>query len=323
VEQVPRIAAAYDEPFGNSSALPTFCCARFAKSHGVDHLLAGDGGDELFGGNDRYVRQKVFEHYGRLPSWLRNALVQPLAERFDPDTSPLLLRKFSSYVRQARVPLPERYESWNMIYREGAAEVFDADLIATVDTAHHLRKMQATWDECPSDDLLDRMLWYDWKFTLADNDLRKVVRMCELADVRVSFPMLDEAVVDLSLQVPSSAKINGNELRSFFKSSVRDFLPREIIDKKKHGFGLPFGVWLKTHRPLQELVYDSLNDLKGRHLLNRKFIERVAEEHREGHASYYGYAIWDLMMLEQWLAQRGRQRTEQTAHTVGRAEASP
>jgi asparagine synthase (glutamine-hydrolysing) len=318
VEIVPRIAAAYDEPFGNSSALPTFCCARLAKEHGVDHLLAGDGGDELFGGNERYVRQKVFEHYTRLPGWSRKFLLQPLADRLDPETSPFPLRKLSSYVRQARVPLPERYESWNMIYREGSAEVFDPDLVATVDTSYHLRKMREAWDECPSDDLLDRMLWYDWKFTLADNDLRKVTRMCELAGVRVSFPMLDEDVVDLSLRVPSHAKIEGNDLRSFFKKAVRELLPREIIDKKKHGFGLPFGVWLKEHGPLQELVYDSLNALKSRHLLNRNFIERVASEHRQGHASYYGYAIWDLMMLEQWFQQRApglgeRAKPERTA----------
>ena len=101
--------------------------------------------------------------------------------------------------------------------------------------------------------------------------------------------------------VPSEAKISGTELRAFFKNATRDFLPEEIIKKEKHGFGLPFGVWLKTHKPLQELVYANLESLRDRGILNRSFVDRVAREHRAGHASYYGYAIWDMVMLEQWL----------------------
>ncbi len=78
-------------------------------------------------------------------------------------------------------------------------------------------------------------------------------------------------------------------------------LPPKIIEKQKHGFGLPFGQWLKTHKALQDLVYSSLDSLAGRGgLFNSEFLERVAAEHRDGHASYYGYAIWDLVMLEQW-----------------------
>jgi asparagine synthase (glutamine-hydrolysing) len=303
VELVPRIAAAYDEPFGNSSAVPTLCCARLAREHGMDHLLAGDGGDEVFGGNARYVRQSVFEHYGRLPSWLRAGLLEPLASRIDPETAPLPFRKFSSYVRQARVPLPERFESWNLVYREGPARVFDPEFLRSVEPDHPLKQMRECWERCASTDLLDRMLWYDWKLTLADNDLRKVSRMCELAGIKVSYPMLDEEVVDLSIKVPSAAKIAGGELRTFFKRSVSDFLPAEIINKEKHGFGLPFGQWLKTHVPLQELVYATLDSLRTRGILHREFIERVANEHRSGHPGYYGYAIWDMVMLEQWLQQ--------------------
>jgi asparagine synthase (glutamine-hydrolysing) len=301
VELIPRVAAAYDEPFGNSSAVPTLCCARLAKQHGMDHLLAGDGGDEIFGGNARYVRQKVFEVYGRIPNVLRRALFEPLANAFDPETAPLPLRKLSSYVRQARVPLPERFESWNLVYREGPNNVFDARFLESIDVNHPLHRMREFWEECPSRDLLDRMLWYDWKLTLADNDLRKVSRMCELAGIRVSYPMLDEEVVDLSIRVPSNAKIVGQELRTFFKNAARALLPQEIIDKEKHGFGLPFGVWLKSHEPLQKLVYGALESLRERNIVSRTFIDRVLTDHRSGHAGYYGYAIWDCVMLEKWL----------------------
>ncbi len=301
VGAIPKIAATYDEPFGNSSAVPTYFCARLAKDNGIDHLLAGDGGDEIFGGNERYIRHRIFETYSRIPVVLRTSVLEPMADALDPENSWLPFRKFSSYVRQARIPLPERFESWNLIYREGPEQVFNGDFLKTIDPAAPLRHMEDVWNSCPSNDLLDKMLWYDWKFTLADNDIRKVSTMSELAGVKVSYPMLEEAFVDLSIRVPSREKISGHELRTFFKNAVRDFLPPKIIEKQKHGFGLPFGQWLKTHKALQDLVYSSLDSLAGRGgLFNSEFLERVAAEHRDGHASYYGYAIWDLVMLEQW-----------------------
>jgi len=301
VEVIPSIAAAYDEPFGNSSAVPTFCCARFAKQHGMNHLLAGDGGDEIFGGNSRYVRQQIFELYGKVPSILRTNVLDPLAQRIDPAAGPWPLRKLSSYIRQALVPLPERLESWNLIYREGAAKVFTPEFLATVDPIYPLQKMREWWESCPSTEFLDRMLWYDWKITLADNDLRKVSRMSELAGIRVSYPMLDEDLIDLSIRVPSAAKISRGRLRAFFKDAVRGFLPEQILRKTKHGFGLPFGQWLKTHAPLQDLVHANLKSLSNRGMLDPTFIARIEREHQDGHASYYGYAIWDMVLLEQWL----------------------
>lgn len=301
VALIPKIAAAYDEPFGNSSAVPTYFCARLAKQHGIDHLLGGDGGDELFGGNERYIRHRIFEAYRHVPGWIKGTFLSPLAKRIDPETGMFPIRKLSSYVRQAEIPLPERFESWNLIYREGADRIFSEDFRNDVSADELLARMSDVWNSCPSNDLLDKMLWYDWKFTLADNDIRKVSRMCDLAGVRASYPMLDEDFVEHSMKVPTKAKIDGYELRTFFKNSVRGFVPDKVISKQKHGFGLPFGVWLKEDRPLQDLVYGSLEALRLRDIFSTSFLDRVVAEHKEGHASYYGYAIWDLVILEQWL----------------------
>lgn len=301
VELIPRIAAAYDEPFGNSSAVPTYYCAKLAKDHGIDHLLGGDGGDELFGGNERYVRHRIFEMYRHVPNWLKRSLFRPLSRSIDSENGLFPLRKLSSYVQQAEIPLPERFESWNLIYREGAAKIFADEFRDNVSADALFSRMSDVWNSCPSNDLLDKMLWYDWKYTLADNDIRKVSHMCELAGVRASYPMLDEEFVEHSMKVPSKAKISGYELRSFFKNSVKGFVPDKVIEKEKHGFGLPFGVWLKVDRPLQDLVYGSLSSLRQREIFAAEFLDRVVAEHKEGHASYYGYAIWDLVMLEQWM----------------------
>ncbi len=105
VAAIPRIAAAYDEPFGNASAIPAYYCAKLARDAGINVMLAGDGGDEIFGGNARYAKQKVFELYWQLPAWARQNLIEPLSGAL-PEVG--LLRKAKSYVAQARIPLPDR-----------------------------------------------------------------------------------------------------------------------------------------------------------------------------------------------------------------------
>ena len=302
VDAFPRIATAYDEPFGNSSAAPTYICAKHAVENGITHVLAGDGGDELFGGNERYVRHWIFELYFKLPAWLRRTLLEPATRPISPDSRIMPLRKLRNYIDQALIPLPDRFESWNYMYREGGEHMLDPEFAESIDPEAPLVRLREVWNSAPSDDLLERMLWYDWQFTLADNDLRKVTTMCSLAGLRVSFPMLHPDVVDLSNRVPPDMKIEGQHLRSFFKKAMSDFLPREIIQKKKHGFALPFGDWMKRDAKLADLFYSHLTDLKKRRIVSAAFLDNLIEQHRTGHPSYYGYAIWDLAMLEAWLA---------------------
>ena len=305
VTAFPLIAQAYDEPFGNSSAVPTYICALRAREQGITHLLAGDGGDEIFGGNERYVRQRVFELYRRVPTVLRKGLLEPLSRLFPAEGGLMPLRKFRSYIDQASIPLPERLESWNFIYRHGTDTMLEPEFARSINPRAPFAVMDEVYHAAPSNVMLHQMLYYDWHFTLSDNDLRKVGTMCELAGVKVSYPMLDQRVVDLSTRIPPNKKIEGMELRSFYKKAMTGFLPTEILNKTKHGFGLPFGVWLKTHKPLGELIYSHLHALKQRHIVQAKFIDQIIEDHKQGHASYFGYAIWDLAMLEAWLQRHG------------------
>lgn len=302
VASFDRIASAYDEPFGNSSAVPTLFCAQLAAKAGIDHLLAGDGGDELFGGNERYAKQKVFEIYGGLPSWMRRGILEPLSRGIAPDSAITPLRKLRSYVDQASIPLPERLETWNLFYRTPHTEIFEPEFASCIDVRRPIENMARVYREAPDCTLLNRMLYYDWHFTLADSDLRKVITMCELAGVRVSFPMLDPEVVDLSMRVPTRRKMEGRELRSFYKRAMTGFLAPEIITKHKHGFGLPFGVWLKEQAPLRDLVFGHLRRLGERGIVRHSFLEKLVAELASGEPGYYGYAIWDFAMMEAWLA---------------------
>lgn len=303
VAGIPKVAASYDQPFGNSSALPAYYCARMAHDDGIGHLLAGDGGDELFGGNARYAKQKVFDAYFHVPAALRRGLLEPLLLGPDITARLPLVKKARSYVAQATLPMPARLETYNLLNRVGTSAVLSDALRARIDVNTPAQEQAATWARVVDGSLVNRMLAFDWQYTLADADLPKVRGTASLAGVAVSFPMLDDALLDFSLSVPSSDKVRGTNLRHFFKEALVGFLPDEILRKRKHGFGLPFGVWLTQHAPLRALAADSLAGLGERNVLQPAFLRSV-EDHLQSHAGYFGELIWILMMLEQWLRAR-------------------
>lgn len=299
-EAIPLIAAAYDEPFGNASAAPTYFCAKLAKKCGMEVVLAGDGGDEFFGGNARYAKQGVFEHYHALPPALRR-VVEPLILNFPLGSSLWPVRKAQSYVRQARIPLPDRLETYNFLHRDPLAEIFEPAFLGEIDADRPLALMREAYFRCASPEPVERMMHLDHKFTLADNDLRKVSRMCEAAGIEVRFPFLDDDLVAFSGTLSTEQKVSGSRLRVLFKDSLRGFLPDETIAKSKHGFGLPFGVWLNTHGALQTLTREALSSLAQRGIVRASYLDKLRKEHATEHASYYGVMLWVLVQLELWL----------------------
>ena len=301
VRAIPLIAAAYDEPFGNASAVPTYFCALKAKEAGIEAMLAGDGGDEILGGNTRYAKQKVFELYWKLPAAARKGLIEPLLLNLPGARVIPPLRKAQSYVQQARVPLPDRLETYNFLQREPLENIFDAAFLASVDPEQPLAIQRDAYFRTHAESSINRMLHMDWKQTLADNDLRKVCRMTELAGVEVRYPLLDERMVAFAAMLPPSYKVKGYKLRWFFKEALKDFLPHEILTKSKHGFGLPFGLWMQRHASLHELAHGSLRSFRSRGYLREDYLDRLIDAHQSGHATYYGVMIWVIMMLEQWL----------------------
>lgn len=306
VAAIPKIAEHYDEPFGNSSALPTYYCAKLAKENGVSRLLAGDGGDEIFAGNERYARQLLFESYLNVPGLMRTGFESIFNHLSQSLLKQNLFHKGKRYIEQANIPLPDRLQDYNFLHRHKADEIFTDEFVESVNTAAPLQALRDSYHRPQEATALNRMLYMDWKTTLHDNDLVKVNKMCEMAGVEVAYPMLDMSIINLSCQIPSAEKLKNRQLRWFYKKAMNDFLPQEIINKSKHGFGLPFGIWLKEYQPLKELAYDSMHDLKKRPYFRVEFIDNVIKMHQSMHASYYGELIWILMMLEQWLQAKER-----------------
>ena len=300
VRSIPAVAQYYDQPFGNSSALPAYFCAKMAREDGVRKILAGDGGDELFGGNTRYAKQRVFGYYDAVPTVVRNVLLEPLLLKTPLGKLPLA-RKGASYVEQAKVPLPDRSQTYNLLYRLGLKHVFEPDFLARVDIDDPIRQQREVWKSALAESQTNRELAFDWRYTLAECDLPKVVGTTTLAGINVGFPLLDYALVDFSTKLPTSYKLNGFNLRWFFKEALRGFLPYEVVAKKKQGFGLPFGVWAANNAKLRSIAEDSVRSLADRKILRQDFVDALFCRHLYDHPGYYGEMIWISMMLEQWL----------------------
>jgi asparagine synthase (glutamine-hydrolysing) len=211
-----------------------------------------------------------------------------------------VLRKARSYVQQASIPMPARMQTYNLVDRLGPNRIFLGEFLAGVQPDAPLKHLEGIYHGAHAVSLINRMLALDLQITLADNDLPKVTRSCELAGVDVAFPLLDEEVVAFSARLAPGLKLRRTHLRYFFKESLRGFLPDATLAKKKHGFGLPFGPWLESNARLRALAYDSLSDLRHRAIVRPEFLDELTGQRVTEHASYYGSLVWVLMMLEQW-----------------------
>lgn len=300
VRSIPAVAGYYDQPFGNSSALPAYYCALMAKQDGVTRILAGDGGDELFGGNTRYAKHKVFDWWLHIPMSLRQGLLEPALSSAWAAQTPLI-KKGHSYVDQAKLAMPARLQMYNLLLRLGVHQVLTPEFLRQVSIDGPSRHQQDVWDSNSAASKLNTLLAFDWRYTLGESDLPKVRETARMAGISVGFPMLDSALLDFSLSLPDDYKLRGLKLRWFFKEALRGFLPDEILTKKKQGFGLPFGVWLLRNEALMALATDALSTLSERAIVRPDFIHDLLAQRLAEHPGYYGEMVWVLMMLEHWL----------------------
>jgi asparagine synthase (glutamine-hydrolysing) len=295
-------ATAYDEPFGNSSIVPTYYCARLAADNGVTHLLAGDGGDELFGGNARYSSDLLFQRYKIIPQWLRRQLIEPAVSAVRSRTRFKVVDLAARYIRRSNIAMPDRAFSYSLRSSIPAIELFTFDFLSESGGCDPLQLARDRFNAAPAHDELNRWLYMDLKITIAENDLRKVSTMSQLAGVTPRYPFLDPELAEFTGTIPSRLKVKGSRLRYLFKMAMADVLPREIIQKKKHGFGLPFSVWLGKQRSLREFIFDALGSARCRQrgYFRSDLLEWLWQQYESVHRRYYGELLWLFLMLELW-----------------------
>ena len=303
IDTIPRLLDHFDEPFANASAIPTYQCARFAREHGVDVLYAGDGGDELFGGNERYATWAAYTPYLAIPGFVRRGIFAPAAAVLAATGHPFF-QKAKRFVDRANLPHADRMNAHAFLRVTPVSSVFQEAFLRSVDPAYVPHSMVGHYyTDAPADTDLDRELYLDLKLAIGDNDLFKVVRMTEAAGIGVRFPFLDGPFADISMRVPAKYKMRGTELRTFFKETYADLLPAEVLTKEKHGFGLPIPVWLKSDPALNGMMRDLVlgERLRARGIFVPGFLDELVRRHETDTTSFYGTIIWNVMILELWL----------------------
>jgi len=305
---LPDIVRAFDEPFGDSSAIPTFVVAQATARH-VKVALSGIGGDETFGGYPRYLGLRVAALHDKLPRWLRHAS-RSLAGRL-PDSASS--RNWADWARRFTAEPDatpgDRYIGWTRFF--GDAQLAT---LATPALAAHLgpavdEHQQSAFASGRPGDPVDGAFRVDLAAYLPDDLLAMADRMSMAHSLEVRAPFCDHRIIEESLRLSSSAKMPGGRLKGLLKAAFAGVLPREVLAHRKHGFMIPLGDWLR--RDLRPTLDDLLapDCVRARGLFDADAVEALKQEHLSG-ARTHADRLWTLMMLELWareyLDERGR-----------------
>ncbi|MFK7730990.1 MAG: asparagine synthetase B [Pseudomonadales bacterium] len=297
---IPKLVAIYDEPFGNSSAIPTYFCSELAASNGVNTLIAGDGGDEIFGGNERYAKDSIFQRFYSLPGAIKYPM-QLLAQGLSGVDS-RFLNRYKNFVRRASLANPERFYTDDSFASDHFDTLLTPEFAARVNRESSLAIVDGHYQSCDSQAELDRLMFIDLQMAIADNDLSKVNRTAKASGVSVLYPYLSREIVDFTATLSPHFKVRGTDKRYLFKQAVEKILPLEIRQKRKQGFGLPVAVWFRENEKFKNLTREIVLSQRAmeRGIFNTSELQNIVDRHQKGHWDY-SEKIWKLLILELWL----------------------
>jgi asparagine synthase (glutamine-hydrolysing) len=299
---VPRVVEAYDQPFGGTSSVPTLACADLAATSGMQLLVAGDGGDEIFGGNERYAKDRIMETwYATVPAPLKAAarVVGGAAGR----TGNFFLNRVENFFERASLPNPDRFYTDDSFASDHYEAMLTPEFRAAVARDASLDWIRGVYRLGTSGGPLHRVMRLDLQNAIAQHDLRKVDSATRSRGVSVRFPYLDPKLVDWVNRLPEQYKVRGLQKRYLFKKATRGgILPEEILKKKKQGFGLPISVWMRSDPPFQAMMKETLfaERTRARGFWRSEFVEHLLTEHQSGAWDHSDY-LFRLLMLELWL----------------------
>lgn len=294
-ELLPKLTWHYDEPFADSSMIPTYMVSQMARER-VTVALAGDGGDELFGGYERYLADKLMNYYRLIPAFLRNNFFSIIADYIPEknkqnDTG----RRIKRFIKWASLPRDERYISWmTIIHNDLKEKLF---LYKGLDNSiNYLKKI---FERADGGDFLSKITYVDTMSYIPEDLLTKTDRASMANSLEVRVPILDHRLVEFSATIPADMKVRGMQKKYILRKAFSRFLPKEIINKKKQGFGVPIGHWMR--KGLISLFRDVLLNEKARQrgYFDSRIVETLIEAHAKGKRDYY-HPLWILLIFELW-----------------------
>ncbi len=296
IDLLDKLVWHYDEPFGDSSAIPTYIVSQLARQH-VTVALSGDGGDEVFAGYERFAAMLWTERLPRPLLSLGKSLSRLLPA---PGHAKSKRRRIKRFFEKTDLPLMERYLEWNSFFTRDEISA----LLSTPPKVDVARTFEECFDEAADCSLLRQLLYLNFKTYLLDDLLVKTDRMSMAHGLEVRCPYLDTRLIEWAATLPDSHKIRGPHLKFILKRAYRGLLPKEILSRGKMGFGVPLGYWMRNE--LKAFSHDMLlgSSAKNSELLDRATVEKYLLEHQKG-LQDHGQKIWALLSLELWLRKMG------------------
>lgn len=293
---LPKLVSAYDEPFADSSAIPTYYVSKFAREY-VTVVLSGDGGDELFAGYDHYPMMHNIQRYNKLPSAISQnvfgALHRAIPAKVKGKGITYLLSRpkdsVSAYISKFHQTEREklyRSEVWASI-KNNPSESYKEEILRAG----------------KSKDLIFQMQELDMKTWLVDDILTKVDRVSMQNSLEARVPILDHEFAELSFKIPSQLKLKGKSRKYILKKAMRKYLPDSILFHKKQGFGVPLKLWFKSD--LNEYMNDRLLSSQSPlyQFLEPAYVKKIIHDHQTGMRDF-NFKIWSLLFLDEWLNQQ-------------------
>jgi asparagine synthase (glutamine-hydrolysing) len=296
VEAVDDLVRHFDEPFADSSALPTYMVSKMARRF-VTVVLSGDGGDELFAGYTRYVTDKKRGRMEKLPRFVRQGIVRKISEKM-PHAA-----KGKNYLFNASLDAVERYiDSISHFGELKKSSLYAADFLKDLNGeigsgAALYRRLAGSVSDAA--DPVERLLYLDSRTYLPSDILTKVDRMSMANSLEARVPLLDHELIEFVQRIPADFKLRGLETKYIFKKALEGIVPGEILYREKQGFGVPIAEWINLQ--LKERIRAELLEKKTltRGYFDERYIRLLLDEHARGRRDH-SHALWVLWMLELW-----------------------
>ena len=297
---LPKLVWHFDEPFADSSAIPTYYVSKLTREH-VTVALTGDAGDECFAGYPRYKAVKLAGGYDRLPGPVRALFSRRIWDHLPASVEQKTIRRrFKRLCEALSMPPVERYVQFIAVFNHARKlELCSPDFLRMVGEDATEAPVLKEYRRCAETDFLGQTMFVDMMTYLPDDILTKVDIASMAVSLETRSPFLDHQVVELAASIPTGLKLRGLTSKYILKRAFADLLPREILRRGKMGFGVPIAEWFRTELSgqLRDVLLDPQSLQRG--YFREQTVRRLIDEHTAYKADH-GYRLWSLFMLELW-----------------------
>lgn len=300
LDVLPLLVEHYGEPYADSSAIPTYYVAKETRKH-VTVALNGDGGDESFAGYERYAAMKLAENYQRIPGVLRKPFIEKAVSLLpSSELKRSRVRDLKRFLKAAELPKTERYLRWVSAFDgKGKTDIYTDEFARTVSSENSSRVLDEWFARVNGSGIVDAALLTD-QMTYLPNDLLVKVDIATMANsLEARSPFLDHKVIEFAASLPGGMKMRGLQTKSLLKKVAANLVPRDVVYRRKMGFGVPIGKWFRGEMKdfISEVLLSERSLTRG--IVRPEVLRRYVTEHTAAQRDH-SFQLWAFLMLELW-----------------------